>query len=268
MAAAKTGKRVVIKIGTGVLTRNSGGEIHHAMIARLSQAIADINAAGHEVIMVSSGAVGAGMSAFGFIQRPTETEMLQACAAAGQARLMHLYESQFSHHGLKVAQLLVTHEDLQDERRSGNVLATLNAILPHRQVIPIMNENDSVAVYELKVGDNDTLSSIVARLVKADILILLTSVPGLTGPDASSEDDIITHVDDIESVLSFVRDEKGALSVGGMTSKLRAVEAAVSAGIETLIASGLRPEQLPELVEGKGVATRFSAKSTATSGAS
>ncbi|MBP6602540.1 MAG: glutamate 5-kinase [Verrucomicrobiales bacterium] len=257
MATAFTGKRIVIKIGTGVLTRNAGGEIHHAMIARLSQAIADINAAGHEVIMVSSGAVGAGMSAFCLTERPTETNMLQACAAAGQARLMHLYEGQFGLHGLKVAQLLVTHEDLQDERRSGNVLATLNAILPHRQVIPIMNENDSVSVYELKVGDNDTLSSIVARLAGADMLILLTSVAGLMGPDAKSGDDIIPLVDDIESVLSFVRDEKGALSVGGMASKLRAVEAAVSAGIETLIASGLQPEQLPELVEGRGIATRF-----------
>ncbi len=122
---------------------------------------------------------------------------------------MHLYESQFGHHGLNVAQLLVTHEDLQDERRSGNVLATLNAILSHRGVVPIMNENDSVSVYELKVGDNDTLSSIVARLVQADMLILLTSVPGLTGPDSVSEDDIITHVEDIESVLHFARDEKG-----------------------------------------------------------
>jgi len=256
------GKRIVIKIGTGVLTRNAGGGIHHAMIARLSQAIADIHAAGHEVIVVSSGAVGAGLTAFGLEQRPTELEMLQACAAAGQARLMHLYESQFGHHDLKVAQLLVTHEDLQDERRSGNVLATLNAILGHRGVVPIMNENDSVSVYELKVGDNDTLSSIVARLAGADMLILLTSVAGLMGPDSSSPDDIIPLVEDIESVLPFVRDEKGALSVGGMASKLRAVEAAVAAGIETLIASGLNPEQLPLLVEGGGIATRFRAKPT------
>jgi glutamate 5-kinase len=260
MALAKTGKRIVIKIGTGVLTRNAGGGIHHAMIARLAQAIADIHAAGHEVIVVSSGAVGAGIPAFGLEKRPTEIEMLQACAAAGQARLMHLYESQFGHHGLNVAQLLVTHEDLQDDRRSGNVLATLNAILSHRGVVPIMNENDSVSVYELKVGDNDTLSSIVARLVQADMLVLLTSVPGLTGPDSLSEDDIIPHVEDIESVLHFARDEKGALSVGGMASKLRAVEAAVNAGIETLIASGLKPEQLPELVEGTGIATRFRPK--------
>lgn len=255
--ATASGKRIVIKIGTGVLTRNAGGGIHHAMIARLAQAIADVHAAGHEVVVVSSGAVGAGLSAFGLNQRPSETEMLQACAAAGQAKLMHLYESQFEHHGLKVAQLLVTHGDLEDERRRSNVLATLNTILSHRGVIPILNENDSVSVYELKVGDNDTLSSIVARLVEADQLILLTSVAGLLGPDARSEEDIIPYVENINAVLDFVRDEKGALSVGGMASKLRAVEAAVAAGIETLIASGLKPEQLSDLVSGGGVATRF-----------
>jgi len=248
---------VVIKIGTGVLTRDSGGEIHHAMLARLSQAIADVRAAGHEVVVVSSGAVGAGLSTFGLSKRPTETEMLQACAAAGQARLMHLYETQFSNHGVKVAQLLVTHDDLKDERRSTNVLATLNAILPYPKVIPIVNENDSVSVYELKVGDNDVLSSILARLIKADLLVLLTSVRGLMGPEATSDEDIITQVDDIETVLDFARDEKGELSVGGMTSKLQAVKGAVTAGVETVIASGLHPEQLSEIVAGGGIGTRF-----------
>ncbi len=259
MSEKTTGKRVVIKIGTGVLTRNSGGDIHHAMMARLSQAIADLNSAGHEVVMVTSGAVGAGLSTFGLETRPEATDMLQACAASGQARLMHLYETQFSHHGLKIAQLLVTHEDLEDERRNRNVLATLRAILPHRQVIPIINENDSVSVAELKVGDNDVLSSIVARLIEADLLILLTSVDGLLGPNATSETDIIERVDDINSVLDFARDEKGDLSVGGMASKLLAVQASVSAGIETVIASGLRPEQLHEIVAGGGIGTRFSA---------
>ena len=260
MSEPATGKRVIIKIGTGVLTRGAGGEIHHAMLARLSQSIADLNRAGHEVVMVTSGAVGAGLSTFGLTERPTETDMLQACAAAGQARLMHLYESQFAHHGLKIAQLLVTHDDLQDEKRSGNVLATLHALLPYRQVIPIVNENDSVSVYELKVGDNDILSSIVARLLRADLLVLLTSVPGLLGPDATSADDIIERVDDIDSVLDYARDEKGDLSVGGMASKLRAVREAVGAGVETIIASGLHPEQLEELVAGGGIGTRFSVR--------
>ncbi len=253
-----TGKRVVIKIGTGVLTRGDGAEIHHAMIARLSQAIADLNHAGHEVVMVTSGAVGAGMSTFGLTTRPEETNMLQACAAAGQARLMHLYEGHFGNHGLKIAQLLVTHEDLNDATRSANVLATLNAILPHRQVVPIVNENDSVSVFELKVGDNDTLSSIVARLINADMLVLLTSVDGLLDAD----NQLIPAVSDVESVLDLARDEKGALSVGGMGSKLRAVQQAVESGIETVIASGIRPEQLTELVNGEGICTRFAPQSS------
>ena len=259
MAKETTGKRVVIKIGTGVLTRGSGGEINHSVLAGLSQAISDLHKAGHDVLMVTSGAVGAGLSTFGFTERPTETDKLQACAAAGQARLMHLYESQFSHHGLKVAQLLVTQDDLEDERRCTNVLATLNAIFPHRQVIPIINENDSVSVAELKVGDNDVLSSIVACLIDADLLLLLTSVDGLLGPNAKSDTDIIEQVDDIDSVLDFARDEKGELSVGGMASKLLAVQSSVSAGIETIIASGLRPENLDELVKGGGIGSRFPA---------
>lgn len=250
---------MVIKIGTGVLTRSSGGEINHCVLAGLVQAIADLNKSGHQVVMVTSGAVGAGLATFGFEKRPTATDQLQACAAAGQARLMHLYESQFSHRGLKVAQLLVSQDDLEDDRRRSNVLATLNAILPHQQVIPIINENDSVSVAELKVGDNDVLSSFVARLIEADQLILLTSVDGLLGPDATSDTDIIEQVDDVESVLDFARDEKSELSVGGMASKLLAVQASVSAGIETFIASGLRPENLNDLVKGKGIGTRFAA---------
>lgn len=262
MSESATGKRVVIKIGTGVLTRGAGGEIHHAMLARLSQAIADLNRAGHEVIMVTSGAVGAGLPTFGLDARPTEIEMLQACAAAGQARLMHLYESQFAHYGLKIAQLLVTHDDLRDEQRSANVLATLDALLPFRHVIPIVNENDSVSVHELKVGDNDILSSIVARLIGADLLVMLTSVAGLLGPDATSDTDIIPFVEDIDSVLDFVRDEKGKLSVGGMGSKLGAVREAVTSGIETVIASGLHPEQLEEIVDGAGIGTRFAVRTS------
>ena len=258
--AASEGKRVVIKIGSGVLTRNSGGEIHHAMIARLSQAISDLNNAGHEVIMVTSGAVAAGLETLRQSERPAETDQLQACAACGQARLLHLYESQFSHHGLKIAQLLVTHDDLKNDRRRGNFLATLHALLPHRHVIPIINENDSVSVQELKVGDNDVLSSQVAALVEAELLVLLTSVDGLLGPD----DQVIPQVDDVESVLDFARDEKGDLSVGGMASKLRAVQAAVAAGVETIIANGHHPEQLNTLVEGAGVGTRFKATSNVT----
>ncbi len=260
MNQTQSGKRVVIKIGTGVLARGAAGELHHAMIARLAQAIADLSHAGNQCIVVSSGAVGAGIGYFELKERPKEIAMLQACAAAGQALLMHLYESQFSLHQRKIAQLLLTHDDLEDPTRRLNVTNTLTTLLSFPGIIPIINENDSVATFELKVGDNDTLSSKVAQLVRADLLVLLTSVPGLQGPGAKDEKDIITQVTDIDTVFSFAKDEKGHLSVGGMASKLRAVKAAVDAGIETVIASGFAPEQLGEIVNGGGFCTRFSAK--------
>jgi glutamate 5-kinase len=261
MKQMDSGKKVVIKIGSGVLARGATGELHHAMIARLAQAIADLSHAGNQCIVVSSGAVAAGIGYFELKERPTEINMLQACAAAGQSLLMHLYESQFSLHQRKIAQLLLTHDDLEDPQRRLNVTNTLTTLLSFPGIIPIINENDSVATFELKVGDNDTLSSKVAQLVRADQLILLTSVPGLQGPDARDKNDIITHVKDIEAVLSFAKDEKGALSVGGMDSKLKAVKSAVDAGIETVIASGFAPEQLGEIVNGGGFCTRFTAKS-------
>lgn len=253
----RTGRLVVIKIGSGVLARRGTGMLHHAMIARLSQAIADLNQSGHQCVMVTSGAVAAGVGYFGLEKRPEEISMLQACAAAGQAMLMHLYETHFSLHRLKIAQLLLTHDDLENETRLANVNNTLGTLLKFPGIIPIVNENDSVATYELRVGDNDTLSSQVARLIHADLLILLTSVPGLLGPGAADQNDIIREVEDVGTVLSFARQEKGSLSVGGMESKLRAVKSAVEAGIETVIASGFHPEQLGEIVAGNGFCTRF-----------
>lgn len=250
----------MIKIGTGVLTRDNSAGLHHAMIARLAQSIADVQAAGHQCLLVSSGAVGAGVVHFGLEQRPKDIALLQACAAAGQSTLMHLYESQFSLHDLKVAQLLLTHSDLENQERLGNVNNTLSTLLDYPQIIPIINQNDSVATFELNVGDNDELASRVAQLVNADTLLLLTAVPGLRGPDAKDEADIIPIVDDVKSVFAFALDETGALSVGGMGSKLRAVDSAVEAGIETVIASGFDPEQISELIDGKGIGTRFTAK--------
>lgn len=254
-------KRIVIKIGTGVLTlvRGSAITMHHAMIARIVQAVAELNAAGHQVILVSSGAVAAGLPSFGLTARPSADDMgmLQACAAAGQARLMHIYESHFVQHHLKVAQLLLTHDDITDPKRRANIVTTLENLMRFQPVVPIINENDSVAVYELKVGDNDVLSSEVACLIQADLFILLTSVPGLRRPGATSSEDIVERVENLEEVLHFASDEKGSHSVGGMKSKLQAVGKAVAAGIETLIAHGGHPEQLPDLVAGGGRATRF-----------
>lgn len=250
-------KKVIIKIGSGVLAREEGAQLHHSMIARLVEAIAEVNRAGHQPILVSSGAVAAGLAAFDLLERPDDIGMLQACAAAGQARLMHAYENQFSNYGLNIAQLLLTGDDLTDERRRENVHGTLVNLLRFPNVVPIINENDSVAVFELKVGDNDHLSSAVARLIQADMLILLTSVPGLRGPDSTGPHDIISEVTDINSVLDFAENETGKFSVGGMKTKLEAVKKSVEAGIETVIASGMNPEQLNELVAGRGEGTRF-----------
>lgn len=254
----KAHQRIVIKVGTGVLTRESTGELDHAMLSRLVQAISDLCRTGHEVLLVSSGAVGAGLPAFGLKKRPADqVTLLQACAAVGQARLMQIYDSGFRNYGFGVAQVLLIHEDFESDGRRANVQNTLNCLLEHTDIVPIINENDPVATFELRVGDNDKLSALVAKLVHANLLILLTQVPGLRGPGAKDENDIIREVPDIESVLEFANGEVGSLSVGGMKSKLGAVADVLAAGIETIIASGRNPEQLPALVAGEGICTRF-----------
>lgn len=251
-------KRIVIKVGTGVLTRPHNGALNHAMMSRLIQAVADVADEGHEIVMVSSGAVGAGMSALDLKGRPEEVSLLQACAAVGQARLMESYDSGFRNAHLKVAQLLLTNDDFEVEKRRDNVGNTLRQLLGLGGVIPIINENDSVAVFELRFGDNDQLSARVAQLIEADLMVVLTSVPGLRGPDAKDERDIIRQVDDLNEVLSYADDSVGKFSVGGMRSKLDSIGIALDAGIETVVASGLEPEQLTELVAGGGFGTRFS----------
>ena len=248
-------QRVVIKFGSGILTRPDTAALDESQFARLTQAIAILKQEGHEVIVVTSGAVAAGLNVLGLTKRPQETSVLQACAAVGQTRLMHKYETLLGACGLHVGQLLVTHEDfLHDERRS-NLENTLRSLLDRKNIVPVINENDSVATEELKFGDNDALSASVAVLARATLLILLTSVDGLMPPGENQR--IVERVGDISEVMSFARDEKGEFSVGGMASKLKAVEKAVNAGIETLIANGRRPDQIPALVSGQGIATRF-----------
>ncbi len=250
-------RRVVIKFGSGILTRPDTAALDESQFARLTQAIAILKQEGHDVIVVTSGAVAAGLNVLGFTKRPTETSLLQACAAVGQTRLMHKYETLLAACGLHVGQLLVTHEDFRDAERRANFGNTLRSLLERKHIVPVINENDSVATEELKFGDNDALSASVAALAEADLLILLTSVDGLMPPGESRE--IVKYVADINEVLGFARNEKGEFSVGGMASKLKAVEKAVNAGIETLIANGRNAMQIPDLVNGQGVATRFAA---------
>lgn len=246
-------RRIVVKFGSGILTHPSGFGLDEEQFERLVYALSGLRSAGHEVVLVSSGAVAAGGMAFGMASRPEDTATLQACAAVGQTRLMQRYERLFSRHGLLVAQLLLTNEDFTRPDRSENLRRTLTRLLEFKNVIPIINENDSVATEELKVGDNDHLSSNVARLVKAHLLILLTSVDGLQ--DENGE--LVTEIPDVGASLKLVRAEKGMHSTGGMGSKLAAAANAVEAGIEVVIANGRNPAQLVELAAGRGWGTRL-----------
>jgi len=247
--------RIVVKFGSGILTNPDRVSLDDGQFEALTLAISSLRREGHQVIVVSSGAVAAGLMALRLQARPTATSDLQACAAVGQSRLMHFYEALFRQHDFKVAQLLLTNEDFVSDTRRRNFENTLERLLEFDDVIPIINENDSVAVDELKFGDNDTLSARVAVISRADLLIMLTSVDGLQNGDGSGA--LITEVTDVADALGHVRDETGHFSVGGMQTKLKAVEIATGAGIETIIANGRRPGQLGELIAGGGVRTRF-----------
>ncbi len=251
-------QRIVLKFGSGILANARGTSLDDRQFRRLSAEIAGLVKAGHQVVVVSSGAVAAGLAVLGLKDRPEDLAARQACAAIGQSKLMQSYATHFATHGLNVAQLLLTYKDLDSRTGYQNIRNTLGRIFERKTVVPIINENDSVAVEELKFGDNDKLSAEVAVLVEADTLILLTSVDGLL--DKAGK--IVREVEDIDRVAGFAREEKGKFSVGGMISKLQAVKVAVDAGIQTFIAGGRNPGRIPAIVAGKAVGTRFIAKAT------
>lgn len=238
--------KIVVKVGTGVLTRENG-TLDGSSIVHLVSALADLMQQGHQVVLVSSGAVGSGVSVLGLPSYPQELSLKQACAAVGQTRLMQTYENLFSHFDVDVAQLLLTAEDLK--RRRPNVQATLMRLFEHGRIIPIVNENDTVSVEELKFGDNDILSVHMARMVGADALFILTSVDGLY-PPGGGRDAIIPRVEDVDAVLAFAEDDRGRFSMGGMSAKLQAVRDAVNAGIGTYMMHGRHPERIGLLLEG------------------
>ena len=244
---------IVIKVGTGVLTK-ADGTLDGASLARLVNALADLPNDRQRHVLVSSGAVGAGVSALGLDAYPGDVPTRQAAAAVGQTRLMHAYENAFRCFEMSVAQLLLTARDLEEGEARRRVSDTLRRLLERPGILPIVNENDSVAVEELSVGDNDVLSARVAELLGARMLILLTSVDGLLRPGGG---EIVAEVERVEEVLGFADEGKGRFSIGGMASKLRAVKIAVDAGVETVIANGRRPGRLAEIACGGGVATRF-----------
>jgi glutamate 5-kinase len=244
---------IVLKFGSGILTRADGVALDDSQLEALVSAVANLKKSGLRPVIVSSGAAAAGMMTFKIKERPTDLSTLQACCAVGQTRLMHFYETMFRQFGLNVAQLLVTNEDFATPERSENVANTLQRLLAFDNVVPIINENDSVAVEELKLGDNDSLSARLAGLAGADLLVLLTGVDGLK----DSDNQLVSLVTDIEQAKALVRPETGTFSVGGMSTKLDAVQTAAAAGVPAIIANGRKPGQIAELVAGRGIGTRF-----------
>ena len=253
---AKKRQRIVLKFGSGILASARGVSLDAKQFKRLAREVAGLVAAGHECCIVSSGAVAAGLGVLGLKARPESLAERQACAAIGQSRLMQLYSTEFATHGLHVAQLLLTHGDLDSRQRHANARSTLEHLFARRTVVPIINENDSVAVEELRFGDNDRLSAEVAMLAEADLLILLTSVDGLLDEQGKT----VPVVEDFAAASKLAREEKGRFSVGGMVSKLQAVKLAVEAGIPTYVVSGRKAGRIGEAASGKRVGTRFIAK--------
>ena len=251
--------RIVVKFGSGILANARGTALDARQFKRFAREIAALFSAGHEVIVVSSGAVAAGLGALGLKDRPDELAAKQACAAIGQSKLMQMYGAMFADHGLEVAQLLLTYRDLDSRVSYANAQNTIARLLDRKRVVPIINENDSVAVEELRFGDNDKLSADVAILANADVLILLTSVDGLLDARGAT----VPLVRDVEHVKGLAREDKGKFSVGGMASKLQAVKLAVAAGIRTHIVSGTKPGQIAKVVAGRAAGTRFVAKGEA-----
>lgn len=246
---------LVVKVGTGVLTRSEDASLNEAALVRLVTELAKLIEAGHKVVLVSSGAVGSGVSALKLGVYPEELATRQACAAIGQTRLMHIYETLFHHFGVHAAQLLLTAEDFK--YREDNVRNTLNWLLDRHDVIPVVNENDTVSIEELKFGDNDMLSCLVAETIGAERLFLLTTVDGLYPPGDRSGG-IIPEVADIDAVLGYASaGEKGRFSIGGMSAKLTAVRRAVASGIHTYIVNGAHPERIDALLDGRAEGTHF-----------
>ena len=248
--------RIVVKLGTGVLT-DSRKQPDLAQMEQLVAQMAGQCKAGKELVVVSSGAVGAGMGALGYDRRPNDLSELQACAAVGQSRLMAIYEKLFGAHGLAVAQILLTHEDLEHHERHLNARNTLVTLLRHR-VVPIINENDVVSFTELRFGDNDQLSALVASLLPADLLVILTTVDGVIENFGKPNPRTLATVEQINTALEkLAGGTDSATAVGGMASKIQAAKIAVRSGIPLVIASGKKKQMLARVVAGELEGTLF-----------
>ena len=257
----RMGKRVVIKLGTSTLTHRTG-RLNIRRVEKLVKIIADIQNAGNQVILVSSGSIGLGMAKLGLLERPSDTPTKQACAAVGQCELMYLYDKQFSEYSITVAQLLLTKYVLLEDRRK-NVENALEQTIK-MGVIPIVNENDTVAIdeLELEVGENDSLAATVATIAKADLLIIMSDIDGLYDKDPHTHPDakLIPLVERITPEVLALADGAGSkLGTGGMITKINAAEIATKNGIDMVIVNGREPENLYKIFDGVPTGTKFTA---------
>ena len=254
-------KRIVVKIGTSTLT-HSTGMLNIRSTERLIKVLSDLKNSGKEVILVSSGAIGVGCGKLGLASKPKDTPSKQAIAAIGQCELMYFYDRQFANYNHTVAQVLMTKDIVENESRRINCQNTLTKLL-NIGVIPVINENDTVAVDELEFGDNDTLSAIVASIVNADLLIILSDIDGLYDKDPHSCEDskLIETVENIDdTIISLAQGAGSKLGTGGMITKIHAAQIASKSGIDMVIMNGRKPKLMYDLFDGKAVGTLFKCK--------
>ena len=251
--------RIVVKIGTSTLA-HATGHLNIRRVEQICKILSDIKNAGHEVILVSSGAIGMGVGKLGLRERPRDIPTKQAAAAVGQCELMYTYDKLFSEYNHTVAQLLITGADVENPIRHQNFSNTLNRLL-ELKALPIINENDTVATEEIVIGDNDTLAAIVAKSVRADLLILLSDIDGLYTADPHKDPNatLIPHISAItEEIRALGGGSASSQGTGGMATKLHAAEICMASGCAMVITNGSRPNDLYDILEAKPVGTRFS----------
>ena len=257
-------QRIVVKVGTSTLTHEAG-DLDLRSMDHLARTLSDLAGMGHEIILVSSGAIAIGTAKMGLPERPKELRMKQAAAAVGQCQMMHIYDKFFAEYNHTVAQILLTGDDIEEEDRAEHLRSTFSALL-EMGIIPVVNENDSVSSAEIEtghhkvLGDNDTLSAMVARLCKADLLVLLSDINGLYNADPKTHPDakLLHKVDAITpEILEMAGGAGSWRGTGGMATKLTAARVAMESGCDMVITNGTRVEDLYGIVAGEDIGTRF-----------
>ncbi len=260
ISSIKSAKRIVIKVGTSTLTYQNGS-MNLKRIDRLAMTLCDLSNQGKEIVLVSSGAIGVAVGKLGFSKRPEDMVTKQAIAAVGQCELMMLYDRIFGGYNHSVAQILLTREDIDNQKRAENTKNTVNRLL-ELGIIPIVNENDTVSYDEIEIGDNDTLSAVVAKLINADLLILLSDIDGLYDSDPHKNKDarLLDIVYDVDAVRDMADGAGTALGTGGMVTKLDAAKIATGNGINMVITNGEKTDAIYNILDGVIDGTLFIAK--------